>query len=50
MDVTDVEMKPRSLGTRHLFVFLGKNLFIAFFKMFIFQFNEDSLGLPMSML
>lgn len=25
MDVTDVEVKPRSLGTRHLFVFLGEN-------------------------
>ena len=49
MDVTDVEVKPRSLGTRHLFVFLGENLFIAVFKKFIFQFNEDSLGLPMSM-
>ena len=49
MDVTDVEVKPRSLGTRHLFVFLGENLFIAVFKKFIFQFNKDSLDLPMSM-
>ena len=49
MDVTDVEVKPRSLGTRHLFVFLGENLFNAVFKKFIFQFNEDSLDLPMSM-